>query len=146
MAIYHLTAKTVSRGEPAPVPTVEECQTVLLAIAKQEPTPKVESYYQEQIKPYLEYFTEADDKAEAFAFCLERMQADVTTDAPRLKEMSRDLSERLRRFGGTWSQQSALEQEAMNHIRLAPDREQAFAAITGEMDRTLERSRGLGRS
>ena len=145
MAIYHLTAKTVSRGEPAPVPTVEECQTVLLAIAKQEPTPKVESYYQEQIKPYLEYFTEADDKAEAFAFCRERMQADVTTDAPRLKEMSRDLSERLRRFGGTWSQQSALEQEAMNHIRLAPDREQAFAAITGEMDMALERSRGRSR-
>lgn len=73
------------------------------------------------------------------------MQADVTTDAPRLKEMSRELSERLRRFGGTWSQQSALEQEAMNHIRLAPDREQAFAAITGEIDMALERSRGLGR-
>jgi hypothetical protein len=32
----------------------------------------------------------------------------------------------------------------MNHIRLAPDREQAFAAITGEMDMALGRSRGLG--
>ena len=93
----------------------------------------------------MEYFAEADDKAEAFAFCRERMQADVTTDAPRLKEMSRELSEKLRRFGGTWSQQSALEQEAMNHIRLAPNREQAFAAITGEMEMALERSRGLGR-
>lgn len=132
-------------AKPTPVPTVAECQAVLLAIAKQEPTPKVESYYQAQIKPYLEYFTEADDKAEAFAFCRERMQADVTTEAPRLKEMSRELSERLRRFGGTGSQQIALEQEAMSHIRLAPDREQAFAAITGEMDMALERSRGLGR-
>lgn len=132
-------------AKPIPVPTVEECQTALLAIAKQEPTPKVESYYQAQIKPYLEYFAEADDKTEAFAFCRERMQVDVTTDAPRLKEMSRELSERLRRFGGTWSQQSALEQEAMNHIRLAPDREQAFAAITGEMDMVLERSRGHSR-
>ena len=74
------------------------------------------------------------------------MQADVTTGAPRLKEMSRELSERLRRFGGSGSQQSALEQEAMNHIRLAPDREKAFAAITGEMDIALVRSRGLERS
>ena len=131
-------------AKPALAPTVEECQAALLAVAKQEQY-KVERHYQERIKPYLEYFAEADDKAEAFAFCRERMQADVTTDAPRLKEMSRELSERLRRFGGTGSQQSALEQEAMNHIRLAPDREQAFAAITGEMDMTLTRSRGLER-
>lgn len=131
--------------KPAPVPTVVECQAVLLAIAKQEPTPKVESYYQAQIKPYLEYFTEAADKAEAFRFCQERMQADVTTEAPRLKEMSRELSERLRRFGGTGSQQIALEQEAINHIRLAPDREQAFAEVSKGIDMALERSRGLGR-
>ncbi|MDR2572821.1 MAG: MobA/MobL family protein [Desulfovibrio sp.] len=130
--------------KPVPAPTLEECQAVLLALAKQEPC-KTDSYYQAQIKPYMEYFAEADDKAEAFAFCRERIQADMTTDAPRLKEMGRELSERLRRFGGTWSQQSALEQEAMNHIRLAPDREQTFAAITGEMDMVLERSRGLGR-
>ena len=79
------------------------------------------------------------------AFCRERMEADVTTEAPRLKEMRRELSERLRRFGGTWAKQGALQQEAMNHIRVAPDREAAFASITGEMDRALERSRGLGR-
>ena len=106
---------------------------------------KIDSYYQEQIKPYMEYFDEAEDKAEAFAFCRERMEADMTTEAPCLKEMSRELSERLRRFGGTWAEQGALQKEAMNHIRLAPDREQAFASITGEMDRALERSRGLGR-
>ncbi|CAK7022341.1 MAG: hypothetical protein DELT_02462 [Desulfovibrio sp.] len=127
-----------------PVPTLEECQAVLLALAKQEPG-KIDSYYQEQIKPYLEYFDEADDKAEAFAFCRERMREDVTTEAPRLKEMSRELSERLRRFGGTWAKQGALQQEAMNHIRIAPDREVAFASITGEMDMALERSRGLGK-
>ena len=131
--------------KPVPVPTVEECQAVLLAIAKQEPTPKVESYYQEQIKPYLEYFSEAGDKSEAFAFCRERMQADVTTEAARLKEMGRELSERLRRFGGTWSQQIALEQEAMAHIRVAPDREEAFAEVGKGIDMALERSRGLGR-
>ena len=130
--------------QPAPVPTAEECQAVLLAIAKQEQPPKVDSYYQAQIKPYLEYFAEADDKSEAFAFCRERMQADVTTEASRLKEMSRELSEKLRCFGGTGSAQIALEQEAMNHIRTAPDREQAFAAITGEMDMALERSRSRG--
>lgn len=38
----------------------------------------------------------------------------------------------------------ALSQEAMNHIRVAPDREQAFTAIIGEMDMTLERSQGWG--
>lgn len=129
---------------PAPAPTVEECQAVLLAIAKQEPY-KIDSHYLEQIKPYMEYFAEADDKAEAFAFCRERMEADMTTEAPRLKEMSRELSEKLRRIGGTGSQQIALRQEALDHIRLAPDREQAFAEITGEMDRALERTRGLGR-
>ena len=134
--------KTVAK--PAPAPTLEECQAALLAFAKLEPC-KIDSYYQDQIKPYLEYFAEADDKAEAFAFCRERMEADMTTEAPRLKEMSRELSERLRRFGGTGTQQIALRQEAMNHIRLAPDREQAFAAITGEMDMVLQRSRGLGR-
>ena len=130
--------------QPAPVPTVEECQTALLAIAKQEPN-KFESHYQAQIKPYLEYIAEAEDKAEAYAFCLERMQSDVTTGAARLKEMGREVSERLRRFGGTWSQQSALEKEAMDHIRVAPDREKAFADITDTMDLALERSRGLGR-
>ncbi len=129
---------------PMPAPTLEECQAVLLALAKQEPY-KTDSHYQAQIKPYMEYFTEAEDKAEAFTLCRERMQADMTTEASRLKEMSREISERLRRFGGTGSQRISLEQEAMNHIRISPDREQAFADITGEMDRALERSRGRGR-
>ena len=73
------------------------------------------------------------------------MQEDVTTGAPRLEEMRRELDERLRRFGGTGSQQIALRDEALAHIRLAPDREQAFKDITGAMDMTLERSRGLER-
>ena len=73
------------------------------------------------------------------------MEADMTTEAPWLKEMSRELSERLRRFGGTGTQQIALRQEAMNHIRLAPDREQAFAEVVRGMDIALGRSRGLER-
>jgi hypothetical protein len=119
----------IPKSVPAPrsVPTHEECHAVLLAIAKLEPY-KSEVHYQERITPYLEYFAEADDKAEAFAFCQERMEADMTTEAPRLKEMGRELSEKLRRFGGTWSQQSALTQEAMNHIRLAPDRSKPLRA------------------
>ncbi|MDR0339447.1 MAG: MobA/MobL family protein [Desulfovibrio sp.] len=130
--------------KPAPAPTLEECQAALLEIAKQE-NYKTDSYYQAQIQPYMEYFDEAEDKAEAFAFCRERMQADMTTEAPRLKEMSRELSERLRRFGGTGSKQAALVQEAMNHIRLAPEREQAFAEVVRGIDMALERSRGLRR-
>lgn len=125
-------------------PTFEECQAVLLALAKLEPY-KTDAHYQDQIKPYMEYFTEADDKVEAFAFCRERMEADMTTEAPRLKEMNRELSERLRRFGGTWAKQGALRDEALGHIRVAPDREQAFMTITGEMDRALKRRRGLSR-
>ena len=131
--------------KPAPVPTIEECQTALLAIAKQEPN-KFESHYQEQIKPYLEYIAEveADDKAEAFAFCLDRMQADVTTGAARLKEMKLEISEKLRHFGGTGSAQIVLQQEAMDHIRIAPGREEAFTEIVCGIDLALERSRSLG--
>lgn len=127
-----------------PPPTLEECQAVLLALAKQDAY-KTDAHYQAQIKPYMEYFTEADDKTQAFTFCRERMEADMTTEAPRLIEMSRELSQRLRRLGGTGSKNAALTQEAMSHIRLAPDREKAFTAITGEIDRTLERSRGISR-
>lgn len=104
---------------PTPAPTLKECQAVLLALAKQD-IYKTDAYYQARLKPYMEYFTEAHDKAEAFAFCRERMESDMTTEAPRLKEMSRELSERLRRFDGTWSRQLDLEREAMNHIRLCP--------------------------
>ena len=129
---------------PTPAPTLEECEAVLLALAKLEPY-KNDSYYREQIKPYLEYFAEAKSKAEAFDFCRERMESDMTTEAQRLKEMGRELSERLRRFGGTWAKQGALQQEALNHIRVAPDREAAFAEIVRGIDLALERSRGLGR-
>lgn len=139
-----LQTAPMSAQAPTPAPTLEECQAVLLVLAKQEDY-KTDAYYQAQIKPYMEYFIEAGDKTEAFDFCRERMQADMTTEAPRLKEMSRELSEKLRRFGGTGSKRSALAEEAMSHIRVAPDREQAFTAITGEMDRVLERSRGLSR-
>lgn len=66
----------------------------------------------------MEYFAESDDKAEAFVFCRERMEADMTTEAPRLKEMSRELSKKLRRFGGTGTKRAALAQEAKNHIYL----------------------------
>lgn len=113
----------------------------MLAIAKLEPH-KTNSHYQAQIKTYLEYIADAEEKAEAFAFYQERMQENMTTEAPRLKEMSREFSERLCRFGGTWSQKTALGEEAMNHIRLAPDREQAFAEVSKGMDMALEKNRG----
>lgn len=116
----------------------------MLALAKQEPY-KTDAHYRAPIEPYMEYFTEADDKAEVFAFCRERMQSDVTTEALRLKEMSRELSERLRHFGSTGSRRISLEQEAMNHIRVAPDRKQTFTAITRQMDMVLERNQGLSR-
>jgi len=127
----------------APAPTTDTCRAALLAIAKQEPW-KGESHYQAQIKPYMEYFTEAEDKATAFTFCQERMQADITTEAPRLKEMSREIAEKLRRIGGTGTAQGTLQQEALNHIRLAPDREEAFVEVVKGIDMALERSRGLG--
>lgn len=105
----------------------------------------MESYYKEQITPYVEYFAEAEDKAAAFAFCRERMQADVTTDAARLNEMGRGISEKLCGFGGTWAKQDALHQEALGRIRIAPNREEAFAEIVKGIDMALERSRRLGR-
>jgi hypothetical protein len=129
---------------PAPVPTTEECRAALLAVAKQEPY-KVESYYQAQIKPYMEYIADAEDKAAAFAFCHERMKEDATTGSARLKEMGQELSERLRGFGGTWAKQDALRQEALDHIKIAPDREEAFTEVTKGIDMALERSRGLER-
>lgn len=129
----------------APTPTPEECRAALLAIAKQELPSKVENYYQEQIKPYLEYIADAEDKPAAFAFCRERMQEDVTTGADRLKEMGREISEKLRGIGGTWAKQDALQQEALDHIKVAPDREEAFSEVVKGIDMALERSRGLER-
>ena len=108
---------------------------------------KPESYYLEQIKPYMEYFSEAEDKTAAFAFCQERMQADITTEAPRLKEMRREIDEKLRRTGGTGSMQNDTRQKALDYIRTAPDREEAFAEAVKGIDIALElsRSRGLER-
>ena len=107
----------------------------------------MEQFYHTQINPYMEYFAEAEDKAAAFAFCQERMQADVTTEAPRLKEMSREISDKLRRMGGTGSMQIEMRQQALDHIRIAPDREEAFAEVVKSIDMALElsRSRGLAR-
>ena len=75
----------------------------------------------EQTKPYMEYFSEAEDKAAALAFCQERMQADITTEAPRLKEMRREIDDKLRHMGGTGSMQIEMRQQALDHIRIAPD-------------------------
>ena len=126
---------------PTPAPTLEECQAVLLALAKQDAY-KTDSYYQTQIKPYMEYFTEASDKAEAFVFCRKRMEADMTTEAPRLKEMSRELSERLRRFGGTWAKQGALRDEALGHIRVAPDANRLLRPSPGKWTGLLKEAGG----
>jgi hypothetical protein len=93
----------------------------------------------------MEYFTEAEDKAAAFAFCQERMQADMTTEAPRLKEMRLKISDKLRRTGNTMAEQGELQREAMAYIRTAPDREEAFAEAVRGIDMVLERSRGLSR-
>ena len=128
---------------PAPPPTTDECRNTLLAIAKQGPR-VMEQFYHKHIKPYMEYFAEAEDKAAAFAFCQERMQADVTTEAPRLKEMSRVIDEKLRRMGGTGTSQIEMRQQAMDYIRTAPDRDEAFAEAIKGIDMALERSRELG--
>jgi len=146
--------------EPAPVPvlapTTDECREILLAIAKREIITvekpwhskiKPESYYLEQLKPYMEFIAEAEDKAAAFAFCQERMQADITTEAPRLKEMRREIDKKLRRTGGTGTMQNDTRQEALDYIRIASDREEAFVEAVKGIDMALElsRSRGLGR-
>jgi hypothetical protein len=131
---------------PAPPPTSDECRDILLAIAKQGPR-VMEKYYLEQIKPYMDYFSEAEDKAAAFVFCQERMQADMTTEAPRLKEMRREIDEKLRRMGGTGTMQVEMRQQALDHIRTAPDREVAFGEVIKGIDMALKlsRSRGLAR-
>jgi len=104
----------------------------------------MEQFYHKQIKPYMEYFDESEDKAAAFAFCQERMQADVTTEAPRLKEMSREIDDKLRRMGGTGAMQIEMRQQALDYIRTAPDREEAFAEVVKGIDMALERSRCRG--
>ena len=93
----------------------------------------------------MEYFAEAEDKGAAFAFCQERMQADMTTEAPRLKEMSLKISDKLRRMGGTMAKQGELQKQAMAYIRTAPDRDEAFSEVVKGIDMALERSRGLQR-
>ena len=146
LAVAPETREPVSIPAPAPPPTTDECRASLLAIAKQGPL-MMEPFYHKQIKPYMEYFDQSEDKAAAFAFCQERMQSDMTTEAPRLKEMSRAISDQLRRMGGTMAQQGELQQEVLDHIRIAPNREEAFAEVVKGLDIALElsRSRGLGR-
>jgi len=92
----------------------------------------------------MEYFAEAEDKAAAFAFCQERMQADITTEAPRLKEMSRKIDDKLRRMSGTGTMQIAMRQEALDHIRIAPNMEEAFVEVVKSIDMALERSQSMG--
>jgi hypothetical protein len=72
------------------------------------------------------------------------MQADVTTEAPRLQEMSREIDDKLRRIGGTGTQRIAMRDEALDHIRIAPNREKAFAEVVKGIDIALERSRERG--
>lgn len=139
-----VTPPPESKPAPVPAPTLEQCHAALLAIAKQEPG-KMDYYYQEQIKPYMDCISEAEDKSAAFAFCSERMLADVSSEASRLKEMNRHIAEQLRRTGASGTKQMALRQEALAHIRLAPNREQAFEKVCRGIDMALERSRGLGR-
>ena len=156
--LAQLLSAKAKESVPAPVPvlapTTDECRDTLLAIAKQEIIEvekpwhskiKPESYYLEQIKPYMEYIAEAEDKAAAFASCQERMQADVTTEAPRLKEMRREIDDKLRRMGGTGATQIEMRQEALDHIRITPDREEAFAELMQGIDMALTRKRGLER-
>jgi len=69
----------------------------------------------------------------------------MTTEAPRLKEMSREISEKLRRMGGTMAKQGELQQQAMAYIRTAPDRVEAFAEVVKGTNMALERRRGLSR-
>jgi len=65
----------------------------------------------------------------------------------RLKEMSRVISDKLRRMGGTMAKQGELEQQALDYIRIAPNREEAFAEAVKDIDMALELSlsRGFGR-
>jgi len=89
----------------------------------------------------MKFIAEAEDKAAAFAFCQERMQADITTEAPRLKEMCREIDAKLRRMGGTGSMQLDMRQEALDYIRIAQDREEAFGEVVKGIDIVLELSR-----
>jgi len=61
--------------------------------------------------------------------------------------MRRDIDDKLRRMGGTGTAQNALRQEALDHIRIAPDREEAFGEVVKGLDMALELnwSRGLER-
>ncbi|QQG64353.1 hypothetical protein [Desulfobulbus oligotrophicus] len=79
--------QNIQPQSPAPMaaPTKDESRTALPAIAKLE-SHKTDNHYLEQIKPNMEYFAESDDKAEAFAFCRERMEADMTMESPRRKK------------------------------------------------------------
>ena len=127
---------------PPSVPTPEEYKAELLAIAKQGP-PKMEHCYHAQIKPYEEYIAAAEDKSTAFAFCKERMQADISTDAPALKAMEQALLNQLKGCGWSWSKQGAFVTQLMGNIRVAPDRAKAFDAFKQELGLSIGRDRGL---
>jgi len=64
-------------------------------------------------------------------------------EAPRLKAMSREIAEKLHRMGGTWAKQGEVHQQALDHVRTASDREEAFMEVVKGIDMALERSRGL---
>ena len=61
--------------------------------------------------------------------------------------MSRVIDDQLRGMGGTGAKQLDMRQEALDYIRIAPDREEAFAEVVKGIDMALElsRSRGLAR-
>ena len=65
----------------------------------------------------------------------------MTTEAPRLKEMSRDISKKLRSFGGAWAKHGTLQQDAMNDSNVAPNREEIFAEVVKRVDMAFERRR-----
>ena len=75
--------------------------------------------------------------------CLNRADEGVT-EAPRLEKMGREISEKLRRIGGTGTQRTAMRDEALDHIRIAPNREEAFAEVLKSIGMALERSRERG--
>lgn len=59
--------------------------------------------------------------------------------------MRRELSEKLRGIGGSWAKQDTLRQEVLDHIKVSPDRVEAFSEVVKGIDIALVRIRGLGR-
>jgi len=59
--------------------------------------------------------------------------------------MRREIDEKLRRTDGTGSMQIEMRQQALDHIRIAPDRKEAFAEVIQGIDLALSRNRGIER-